>query len=64
VTEAGGIVCDSYGAPLDFGLGRIMGENRGIIACAPAIHAKVLEAIREVRSREKQEQENPAGEIL
>ena len=62
MTEAGGIVCDSYGTPLDFGLGRILGENRGIIACAPAIHAKVLEAIREVR--EKQEQENAAGKIM
>ena len=49
MTEAGGIVTDSYGAPLDFGLGRTLGENKGIIACAPAILAQVLEAIREVR---------------
>ena len=44
---------DSYGAPLDFGLGRTLGENRGIIACAPAIHERVLEAIREARKMQE-----------
>ncbi|KAF8316387.1 3(2),5-bisphosphate nucleotidase HAL2 [Clavulina sp. PMI_390] len=53
VTEAGGIVTDSYGAPLDFGLGRTLGENKGIIACAPGIHAQVVEAIKVAREEEK-----------
>lgn len=52
MTEAGGIVSDSYGAPLDFGLGRTLGENKGIIACAPGIHTQVVEAIRTARAEE------------
>lgn len=52
VSEAGGVVSDSYGAPLDFGLGITLGENKGIIACAPGIHGTVVEAIRVAREEE------------
>jgi len=46
VEEAGGIVSDSLGRPLDFGYGRTLGDNFGIVAAGRDIHSKVLEAIR------------------
>lgn len=63
MTEAGGIVSDSYGAPLYFGLGRTLGENKGIIACAPAIHSKVLEAIRIAREEEAAKEKNQSTDL-
>lgn len=54
ITEAGGTISDSYGQPLDFGLGRTLGENRGIVACANGdVHGKVVNAIAEAREAEK-----------
>jgi 3'(2'), 5'-bisphosphate nucleotidase len=49
VEEAGGIVSDIDGAPLDWGRGRRLEVNRGIIAAPAAIHAEVVRAAREVR---------------
>jgi len=46
VEEAGGMVTDSRGDPLNFGLGRTLGENFGVIACSKGIHPAVLEAVR------------------
>ncbi|VVT43635.1 uncharacterized protein SAPINGB_P000074 [Magnusiomyces paraingens] len=48
VTEAGGVVTDKDGHPLDFGVGRTLKDNKGVIAASKAIHAKVLEAVKNV----------------
>lgn len=48
VTEAGGVVTDKDGKKLDFGKGRTLRENKGVIVAEKGIHAKVLEAVKEV----------------
>jgi 3'(2'), 5'-bisphosphate nucleotidase len=48
VEEAGGIVSDVDGAPLDWGRGRRLEANRGIIAAPASIHAEVVAAARAV----------------
>lgn len=48
VEEAGGTVSDVDGASLDWGRGRRLEGNRGIIAAPAAIHAEVVAAAREV----------------
>ncbi len=48
VTEAGGIVSDVDGQPLDFTVGRRLARNRGIIAAPAAIHAAVVGAAHSV----------------
>jgi 3'(2'), 5'-bisphosphate nucleotidase len=47
VTEAGGRVTDVAGRPLDFGHGRTLEANRGVVAAAATIHAAVLDAVRQ-----------------
>jgi 3'(2'), 5'-bisphosphate nucleotidase len=49
VEEAGGVVTDVNGEPLDFRHGRSLARNSGIVATVGGIHARVIEAIREVR---------------
>ncbi len=49
VEEAGGRVTDVDGKPLDFRHGRSLASNSGVVATAGSIHARVIEAIREVR---------------
>ncbi|KAF8634519.1 hypothetical protein AX17_004192 [Amanita inopinata Kibby_2008] len=49
VEEAGGVVTNSRGEPLDFGLGRTMGENYGIIAAGREAHARVIAAVQTVQ---------------
>lgn len=51
VTEAGATVSDVRGAPLDFGIGRKLEKNRGVIAASAGIHPRVLSAVREVLER-------------
>lgn len=46
VTEAGGSVTDLDGVPLDFGRGRTLSINRGIVASNGSVHEKVLHALR------------------
>ena len=46
--EAGGIVTDSRGQPLDFGLGRTLGENFGVVAAGKDVHAHILQAVQKV----------------
>ncbi|TFK26682.1 3',5'-bisphosphate nucleotidase [Coprinopsis marcescibilis] len=53
VVEAGGIVTDSRGEPLNFGLGRTLGENYGVIAAAKSIHPKILAAVQKVQNDAK-----------
>lgn len=52
VTEAGGVVTDGRGNDLDFGLGRTLGENWGIVAAGKDVHGKVLEAILRAKKDE------------
>jgi 3'(2'), 5'-bisphosphate nucleotidase len=53
VEESAGVVTDSRGEPLDFGLGRTLGENHGIVAAGKEVHALVLDAIKKVNQEEK-----------
>lgn len=46
VQECGGVITDSQGGPLQFGLGRTLGENYGVIAAGKDVHAQVLAAVR------------------
>ena len=48
VEEAGGRVTDLRGADLDFGAGRVLGRNEGVIASNGSLHAAVLDAVRRV----------------
>ena len=45
VEEAGGTVTDVEGRPLDFGRGRTLSANRGVVATAGVHHARVIEAV-------------------
>lgn len=45
VTEAGGTVSDIRGKPLDFGLGRTLKNNKGVVAAKKEFHSKVIEAV-------------------
>ncbi|CCM02724.1 uncharacterized protein FIBRA_04831 [Fibroporia radiculosa] len=56
IEEAGGVVTDSRGQPLDFGLGRTLGENFGVVAAGKEVHSKVLEAIRVAQEEEAREE--------
>jgi len=53
VEEAGGVVTDSRGKPLDFGLGRTLGENFGVIAAGKGVHSRVLAAVQEALNETK-----------
>ncbi|KAF7307488.1 3'(2'),5'-bisphosphate nucleotidase [Mycena indigotica] len=50
VEEAGGIVTDSRGERLDFGLGRTLGENFGVVAAGGEVHPAVLKAVQQANS--------------
>ena len=50
VEEAGGIVTDLEGKPLDFSQGRTLKENRGICATNGLLHGKALEALKRVKA--------------
>ncbi|GAA5979438.1 hypothetical protein JCM11641_005032 [Rhodosporidiobolus odoratus] len=47
VTEAGGVVSDMNGKPLDFSLGRTLEGNKGVVAAHRDWHAKVIEAVQQ-----------------
>jgi 3'(2'), 5'-bisphosphate nucleotidase len=53
VEEAGGVVTDSRGEPLDFGVGRTLGENYGVIAAGKDVHSQVLAAVQKVQGELK-----------
>ena len=53
VEEAGGVVTDSRGEPLDFGLGRTLGENFGVIAAGKEAHSRVLAAVQQALNETK-----------
>jgi 3'(2'), 5'-bisphosphate nucleotidase len=48
VREAGGQVTDVLGQRLDFGHGRTLAENKGVIAAPAAVHDQVLKVVQEV----------------
>lgn len=50
VREAGGQVTDVLGRRLDFGHGRTLAENKGVIAAPAAVHDQVLKVVQEVLS--------------
>ncbi|CAL5228744.1 g11929 [Coccomyxa viridis] len=48
VEEAGGKISDASGAPLDFGKGRWLDLDRGIVSATPTVYKALLQAIKEV----------------
>ncbi|KAF2468552.1 3(2),5-bisphosphate nucleotidase HAL2 [Lindgomyces ingoldianus] len=50
VQEAGGKVTDAWGKPLDFGIGRTLKENKGVVAAPNAIFPRVIDVVKEVLS--------------
>jgi len=48
VTEAGGMVSDLAGRPLDFSQGRTLAKNRGILATNGHLHEALLAALRSI----------------
>lgn len=53
VREAGGEVTDAVGKRLDFGRGRTLKENKGVVAAPKAVHGQVLEAVMEVLGKKQ-----------
>jgi len=50
VSESGGVISDAAGEPLEFGKGRFLNINGGIIASAtPELHEQLLKAIADLR---------------
>ena len=52
VEEAGGMVTDLDGKPLDFSKGRTLADNRGVLATNGALHSAALRALKVVESDE------------
>lgn len=50
VQEAGGEVTDAWGKPLDFGIGRTLKENKGVVAAPKSVFPNVIEVVKEVLS--------------
>jgi 3'(2'), 5'-bisphosphate nucleotidase len=50
VTEAGGLVTDLDGKPLDFTAGRNLVNNRGVLASNRLLHPAALQALREIKA--------------
>ena len=48
VREAGGMVTDAEGKKLDFGQGRTLKANKGVVAAPEVLHAEVLEVVKSV----------------
>jgi len=55
VTEAGGTITDSRGEHLDFGLGRDLGDNFGVIASGKGIHDDLLAAVKQAGVEENEQ---------
>ncbi|MEM9166573.1 MAG: 3'(2'),5'-bisphosphate nucleotidase [Planctomycetota bacterium] len=47
-TEAGCTVTDIFGVPLDFGRGRGLEGNKGIVCAPPRVHTLVIDAIKQL----------------
>jgi 3'(2'), 5'-bisphosphate nucleotidase len=46
--EAGAVVTDITGTPLDFGQGRCLEANRGVVCAAGRAHPMIIRAIEEL----------------
>lgn len=53
VEEAGGVVSDMNGKPLDFSLGRTLRGNKGVVAAHASIHKEVIAAVQTAISESK-----------
>lgn len=53
VREAGGQVTDIHGQRLDFGIGRTLANNKGVVAAPAGCHGKVLAVVQEVLGTKK-----------
>lgn len=51
--EAGGVVTDGGGAPLDFGRGRLLHIRLGIVAAPAHLHAPLLAAVQATVRRQQ-----------
>lgn len=54
VAEAGGIVSDMNGKPLDFSQGRTLSANKGVIASPAHLHDEVIKAVKQALSEQDQ----------
>ena len=52
VEEAGGKVSDIRGKDLNFGVGRTLRENRGVVASHHKLHGRVIDAVRQALEEE------------
>jgi 3'(2'), 5'-bisphosphate nucleotidase len=50
VQEAGGLVTDLHGRPLDFSAGRTLQNNRGILASNHKLHQPALDALKAINA--------------
>lgn len=50
VQEAGGEVTDAWGKPLDFGIGRTLKDNKGVVAAPKDVFPQVINVVKEVLS--------------
>jgi 3'(2'), 5'-bisphosphate nucleotidase len=50
VEEAGGQISDAWGKPLDFGVGRTLRENKGVVAAPKSVFPRVIQVVKEVLS--------------
>ncbi|KAF1911424.1 hypothetical protein BDU57DRAFT_524544 [Ampelomyces quisqualis] len=50
VQEAGGQVTDAWGKPLDFGIGRTLKDNKGVVAAPKDVFQQVINVVKEVLS--------------
>ncbi|KAI9142148.1 hypothetical protein BKA69DRAFT_1070308 [Paraphysoderma sedebokerense] len=50
VTEAGGVITDTLGSPLDFSAGRTLKRNQGVVASAgpEELHKRIVHVVKEV----------------
>ena len=53
VREAGGQVTDANGKQLDYGVGRTLAQNVGVVAAPKTVHAEVLKAVDQVLGKKK-----------
>lgn len=54
MAEAGGVVTDMNGKPLDFSLGRTLRGNKGVVAAHKDVHAAVIAAVQQAVAESKQ----------
>ncbi len=52
VEEAGGRVSDIRGKDLNFGVGRTLRENKGVVASRKELHDQVIDAVRKALEEE------------